>query len=161
MSRFLSLLCVAVALCASAACQAAPQTVAQGAGAPQSAPVSQERSVIVNLSLINGSGAISGEHRTGPDASGDVKAAESQRSGAQTSTPTQTVSVDPAAVAKAATDLLATVSPTGQAATLANLAVAEAKAGSPSKSKELLDAATAAAAAELKAAAAPRATPAK
>jgi hypothetical protein len=87
----------------------------------------------------------------GPQANGDVKGLGKQEGGAQTSTNTSTQSsnptqdVDPEAVAKAAGELLATVAPASDAATLATAALDAARAGDGPKARELLAKAKAAA----------------
>lgn len=123
----------------AAACQTAPQVAAQTAhldsGAPQSAPVDQGRSFVYAPTWVIGSGTID-HSKPGIDAAGDVKAAESLRTGttqggSMTSTPTQDNSGLADAAVKAAETFLSSVDPTSAAGALAKKAVAAAKAKAP------------------------------
>lgn len=108
------------------ACQAAPvvqgQSGRQDSGAPQSSPVAQPGNFVFAPTYIYGDHNAANTHPV--DASGDLKAAESLRSGALTggTQSGSSQSVDPAAVGDAiAKDVEAlgkTVSPTGAAAGL-------------------------------------------
>jgi hypothetical protein len=78
---------------ALAACQTAPlvapQAAAQTSGSPQSSPVGQERAVSVTINMT-GSGTISGQASSRVSSDGDVRSAESQRTGTMTSSPSNT-----------------------------------------------------------------------
>ena len=172
-SLFVSGLGVAVLLAAAAlagGCQSAPQVASargpeSGAltgGVMPSAPVDQHGSLIVAPTVVvTGAAAADGKMPTvtvtvGPHADGDVRALGRQEGGAQsatqgatqTSTPTQTTSIDPAAIAKAAGELLATVTPGGEAAKLAQAAADAAGAGKGAEAAELLTKAKSAAVVE-------------
>ena len=164
---FVSALVLAIAAGVLAGgCQSAPQVApqhgpdggAQTSPISPSAPVDQHGVLVVSPTVVMaGPGSSDGKLpnvtiTVGPQANGDVKGLGKQEGGAQTSSNTlsQTSSpsqvVDPEAVAKAATDLLATVAPGGEAANLATAALDAARAGDASKAKELLAKAKAAAA---------------
>jgi hypothetical protein len=159
--RVASVLALAIAVGALAVlggCQSAPQVApqrgpdsgAQSSPITPSAPVDQHGVLIVSPTVVMaGPGSPDGKLPTvtitvGPQANGDVKGLGKQEGGAQsssntlsqTSSPTQ--DVNPEAVAKAATDLLATVAPASEAANLATAALDAARAGDGSKAKELV-----------------------
>ena len=156
---FVSALVLAIAAGVLAGgCQSAPQVApqhgpdggAQTSPISPSAPVDQHGVLIVSPTVVlAGPGSADGKLpnvtiTVGPQANGDVKGLGKQEGGAQTSSNTlsQTSSpsqvVDPEAVAKAATDLLATVAPGGEAANLATAALDAARSGDGSKAKDLL-----------------------
>lgn len=141
------------------ACQTAPLTATGPNAAQQTSaagnPIEQSRAFIFAPTVVvTGSGADKGAgvtvHGGGISADGDIRTLDSTKGASvqattnQTSTPTQTVAVDPEAVAKAAGTLLAAVDPASPAASLAGQAVAAAKAGDGSKAASLLAAANAA-----------------
>lgn len=171
--RFASALVLAIAVGALAVlggCQSAPQVAPQRgpeSGSQSSpiktdAPVDQKGAITVGgptvvmlpgaLQAPDGkSAALHIEVRVGPSADGDAKGLGKQEGGAQSSSNTlsQTSSpsqvVDPEAIAKAATELLATVAPASAAANLATAALDAARAGDGTKAKELFAKAKAAA----------------
>lgn len=128
-----------LACCASlCSCQAAPvaqaQSARQDSGAPQTSPVSQRDVFIYAPTIIAGTNNDPNAHHV--DASGDLRSAESLRTGtqaggAQTSSPTQDNSGLADAAVKAAETFLSTVDPTSAAGALAKKAVAAAKAKAP------------------------------
>ncbi len=156
MKRLISLCILCLAL---AACQTAPLT-STGPKADQQTsaagnPIEQSRAFIFAPTVVvTGSGADKGAgvtvHGGGISADGDIRTLDSTKGASvqattnQTSTPTQTVAVDPEAVAKAAGTLLAAVDPASPAANLAGQAVAAAKGGDGAKAQALLAAANAA-----------------
>lgn len=149
-------------------CQSAPQVApqrgpdggAQTSPISPSAPVDQHGVLIVSPTVVMAvPNAPNGRLPTvtitvGPQANGDVKGLGKQEGGAQTSTNSTTQSsspsqvVNPEALAKAATELLATVAPGSEAAKLAKAALDAARTGAGTKANELLAKAKAAAGAE-------------
>jgi len=158
--RFVSVLVLALVGLAAAGCQSAPQVApqrgpdggAQSSPITPSAPVDQHGVLIVSPTVVmagpqGGDGKLPTVTITvGPAANGDVKGLGKQEGGAQSSantltqsnSPTQDVSVSPEAIAKAAGELLATVTPGSEAANLATAALDAARSGDAAKAKDLL-----------------------
>ncbi len=163
---------LALAAAALAGCQTAPQTTSQtGAdnalrgGVSPVAPVDQTGTqgralVVVPVTVVQGATAagekappIAIDIRVGADAAGDVKTSGRQetttddaKSSTSSSAPAQTNTLDPAAIAAAAGEVLKTAVPGSEAATLATAALEAAKAGDGKAAAAKLEAAKAAAA---------------
>ncbi|MCE9635825.1 MAG: hypothetical protein K8T90_08980 [Planctomycetes bacterium] len=156
----MSVLVLALVGIAAAACQSAPQVApqrgpdggAQSSPITPSAPVDQHGVLIVSPTVVL-AGATAGDGKlptvtitVGPQANGDVKGLGKQEGGAQssantltqTSGPTQDVTVSAEAIAKAAGELLATVSPGSEAANLATAAIEAARVGDAAKARQLI-----------------------
>lgn len=167
--RLFPALLIAMAAAALAGCQTAPQTTSQtGAdnalrgGVSPTVPVDQTGTqgralVVVPVTVVQGPTAagekappIAVDIRIGADATGDVKTSGRQetttddaKSSTSNSTPGQ--SIDPAAIAAAAGELLKTAVPGSDAAVLAVAAIDAAKAGDGKTAAAKLEAAKAAA----------------
>ena len=151
---------VLIAVALAVGCQSAPQVApqrgpdggAQSSPIMPSAPVDQHGVLIVSPTVVI-AGPTAGDGKlptvtitVGPQANGDVKGLGKQEGGAQSSantltqssSPTQDVSVSPEAVAKAAAELLATVTPGSEAANLAAAALDAARVGDAVRANDLI-----------------------